>query len=94
MAKLVPWEALKPNSASDLYIYGDILFCKISSNYFEAAVGSAIGLYFILSEGIKALFLIIGTSKTFISSPGKKVLHNISLNRYASTRKRVGDPYL
>ena len=50
MAISVPWEALKPNCASDVYIYGDILFCKISSNNFEAAVGSVIGLQFILSD--------------------------------------------
>ena len=44
MAISVSWEALKPNYASDVYIYGDNQFCKISSNNFEVAVGSAIGL--------------------------------------------------
>ena len=44
MAISVSSETLKPIYASDVYIYGDILFCKISSNKFEAVVGKAIGL--------------------------------------------------
>ena len=59
----VPWEALKPNCASDVYIHGDILFCKISSNNFEVAMGSAIGLQFLLSEDITTW---LGYGKTFL----------------------------
>ena len=77
-----------------MYIYGDILFRRISLNNFDAAIGSAIGLLLLLSEDNTGLFFIIGKSKTSINSLGKKVLPNILLNRHASTRKRKGDPSL
>ena len=60
----------------------------------DAAVGSAIGLQFILSEDIKIYFYSLERAKRSSIRYAKKLLLNILLNWQTGTRKRDRDPYL